>query len=301
MYEAHFGLQAKPFAVTPDPRFLYAGRSHREALAALVYGVRERRGFILLVGEVGTGKTTLLRALLEGFEVSARTVLITHTTINREGLLRMILDELQMPSDRLTRVEMIQRLQGLVLDEYRCRRPPPLIILDEAQNLGEAVLEEIRLLTNLEVGDSKLVQVILTGQQELEHKLEKPTLRQLGQRIAVRARLEPLGPEETADYVRHRLRVAGARHDDVFSRAALETVWRGTGGLPRLINMLCEQALVNAFGANERRVDESLVNEAVRDLGVDRPGAPATPRHRAEPRMRRWPAVFRLAVRGEGR
>jgi general secretion pathway protein A len=301
MYEAHFGLKVKPFAVTPDPRFLFAGRSHREALAALVYGVRERRGFIRLVGEVGTGKTTLLRALLEGLDVSLRTVLITHTTIDREELLRMILNDLEMPCDHLNRLEMIQSLQDLVLIEFQCRRPPPLIIVDEAQNLADEVLEEIRLLTNLEIGDSKLVQVILSGQPELERKLEKPTLRQLGQRIAVRARLEPLGPEETAAYVRHRLRVAGARNVDLFSKSALATVWRRTAGLPRLINILCEQALVNAFGANTRRVDEPLVDEAVRDLGLDRPGAPAPTSHSSRaPRVRRWPALFGLAVRGQG-
>jgi general secretion pathway protein A len=304
MYEAHFGLKVKPFAVTPDPRFLYAGRSHREALAALVYGVKERRGFIRLVGEVGTGKTTLLRALLEGLDVSVRTVLITHTTIDREELLRMILNDLEMPCDSLSRVQMIQSLHDLVLLQFQARMPPPLIIVDEAQNLADEVLEEIRLLTNLEMGDSKLLQVILAGQPELERKLEKPALRQLGQRIAVRARLEPLGAHDTAAYVRHRLRIAGARDVDLFSSAALATVWKRTAGLPRLINILCEQALVNAFGANKRKVDELLLEEAVRDLGLDRPRAavpaisgPVPP----EPRGRRWPALFGFAARGNGR
>lgn len=297
MYEAHFGLKVKPFAVTPDPRFLYSGRSHREALAALVYGVKERRGFVRLVGEVGTGKTTLLRALLEGLDVSVRTVLITHTTIDREELLRMILNDLEMPCGHLNRVQMIQSLHDFVLLQFQSRLLPPLIIVDEAQNLADDVLEEIRLLTNLETGDTKLVQVILAGQPELERKLGKPTLRQLGQRVAVRARLEPLGADETAAYVRHRLRVAGASDMYLFSSAALATVWRRTAGLPRLINILCEQALVNAFGANKRRVDEALVNEAVRDLGLDRPGAdaPVTTGHRAPvPRERRWSAFFGL-------
>lgn len=304
MYEALFGLKVKPFAVTPDPRFLYSSRSHREALAALVYGVKERRGFVRLVGEVGTGKTTLLRALLEGLDVAVRTVLITHTTIDREELLRMILNDLEMPCDHLNRVQMIQSLHDLVLLTFQSRLPPPLIIVDEAQNLADEVLEEIRLLTNLEMGDTKLVQVILAGQPELESKLEKPTLRQLGQRVAVRARLQPLGADETAAYVRHRLRVAGASDVDLFSSAALATVWRRTAGLPRLINILCEQALVNAFGANKKRVDESLVDEAVHDLGLDRPGAgaPATTGRRApEPRKRKWSALFGLSARGDER
>lgn len=303
MYEAHFGLKARPFAVTPDPRFLYSGSGHREALAALVYGVQERRGFIRLVGEVGTGKTTLIRALLEGLDVSIRTVLITHTTIDREELLRMILNELEMPSDHLDRVQMIQSLHDLVLLQFQARLPPPLIIVDEAQNLADDVLEEIRLLTNLEMGDTKLLQVILAGQPELERKLEKPTLRQLGQRIAVRARLLPLDADETAAYVRHRLRVAGARDVDLFSNAALATVWRRTAGLPRLVNILCEQSLVNAFGANKRKVDERLVDEAVRDLGLDRPGAgaPAGSGHRAPKPRGRWTALFGLSARGEER
>lgn len=183
MYYSHFGLQVKPFAVTPDPRFLYSSRSHREALAALVYGVRERRGFIRLSGEVGTGKTTLLRALLEGLDVAIRTVLITHTTVDREELLRMILNDLEMPCDHLSRVQMIQSLHDLVLLTFQSQLPPPLIIVDEAQNLADDVLEEIRLLTNLEMGDTKLVQVVLAGQPELERKLEKPNLRQLGQAL----------------------------------------------------------------------------------------------------------------------
>jgi general secretion pathway protein A len=300
MYESFFGLKVKPFAVTPDPRFLYAGKSHREALASLIYGVKQRRGFIRLVGEVGTGKTTLLRALLERLEVEIRTVLITHTTIDKEELLRMILNDLEMPCDRLNRVQMIQSLHDLVLMQLQNRLPPPLIIVDEAQNLADEVLEEIRLLTNLEVVDSKLLQVILAGQPELERKLEKPNLRQLGQRVAVRARLEPLGEDDTAAYVRHRLKIAGAKDVDLFSAKALATVWRRTAGLPRLINILCEQSLMNAFGADKKRVDESLVEEAVHDLGLDRPGAGAPPiaPRRAARTGKKW-SLFGLSPRAD--
>ena len=271
MYEELFGLTMKPFAVTPNPGFLYPSRSHREALAALVYGVKQRRGFICLIGEVGTGKTTLLRALLDGLNVSIRTALITHTTLNRDDLLRMILHELSIPHASLVRVEMIQALNDFVLVELKSGRFPPLLIVDEAQNLDEDVLEEIRLLTNLEIGDSKLLQVILSGQPELEEKLGRPKLRQLGQRIAVRAQLEPLNREETAGYVYHRLRVAGARDLHLFTRAALRRVWSRTAGGPRLLNIVCEQALVNAFGANRDTVSEALVEEAAHDLGLDRP------------------------------
>jgi general secretion pathway protein A len=268
MYETHFGLRIKPFAVTPNPRFLYPARSHREALAALIYGVKQRRGFICLVGEVGTGKTTLLRALLERLDVSLCTVLITHTTLDREGLLRMILHDLLIPHASLIRVEMIQALHDFVIAELESGHFPPLLILDEAQNLDDDVLEEIRLLTNLEIGDTKLLQVILSGQPELEQKLARSKLHQLGQRIAVRAKLEPLNQEETIAYVHHRLNVAGAQNLNLFTRSALRAVWSSTGGIPRLINIVCEQALVNAFGANRHGVNEKLVVEAAHDLGL---------------------------------
>jgi general secretion pathway protein A len=281
MYESHFGLRTKPFAVTPDPRFLYQGRTHREALAALTYGVGHRRGFVCLIGEVGTGKTILLRALLERLDVSVRTVLITHTTLDREELVRMILHDLGVTHAGMTRVEMIQALQEYVLSELMARRPPPLLIVDEAQNLLEEVLEEIRLLTNLEIGDSKLLQVVLSGQPELERMLARPGLRQLGQRIAVRARLAPLDQAETMAYVKHRLHVAGARNLDLFSRRALRRVFWRTAGLPRLVNILCEQSLVNAFGAGEDRVEEGHVAEAARDLGLERPNGAA--------RVAAWP------------
>jgi general secretion pathway protein A len=297
MYETHFGLRIKPFAVTPNPRFLYPARSHREALAALVYGVKHRRGFICLVGEVGTGKTTLLRALLERLDVSLRTVLITHTTLDREGLLRMILHDLLIPHASLIRVEMIQALHDFVIAELESGHFPPLLILDEAQNLDDEVLEEIRLLTNLEIGDTKLLQVILSGQPELEQKLARPRLRQLGQRIAVRAKLQPLDREETVAYVHHRLRVAGAQNLNLFSRAALRTVWVASKGIPRLINMVCEQALVNAFGANRSSVNEALVEEAAHDLGLGRPnGSGGSPNRQelAGGRRSTWRTLLRL-------
>ena len=297
MYETHFGLRMKPFAVTPNPRFLYPSRSHREALASLVYGVKHRRGFICLVGEVGTGKTTLLRALLDGLNVSVRTALITHTTIDREDLLWLILNELLIPHAGLSRVEMIQALHDFVVAELESGSFPPLLIVDEAQNLEDEILEEIRLLTNLEIGDTKLLQVILAGQPELEQKLAQPQLRQLGQRMAVRARLEPLDREETAAYVYHRLRIAGSRDGHLFTRAALRRVWSRTGGIPRLINIVCEQALVNAFGANRDTVSEAFVEEAARDLGLDRHhenGGLPTGYEPAVARRSTWRTLMRL-------
>jgi general secretion pathway protein A len=295
MYESHFGLRTKPFAVTPDPRFLFQGKTHREALAALTYGVSHRRGFVCMIGEVGTGKTILLRALLEKLDVSIRTVLITHTTLDREELVRMVLHDLGLSHIGLSRVQMIQALQEFVLSELMCRRPPPLLIVDEAQNLFEEVLEEIRLLTNLEVGDSKLLQVVLSGQPELERMLARPGLRQLGQRIAVRARLAPLDQAETMAYVKHRLRIAGAGARDFFSRRALRRIHWRTAGLPRLVNILCEQSLVNAFGAGDERVEEGHVAEAARDLGLEQPNGNGPMRWpRAEWRRPSWRSALGL-------
>ena len=268
MYKEHFGLRKKPFAVTPDPAFLYQGASHREALASLRYGIHERRGFIALVGEVGTGKSTLIRTLLEDLGSNVRTALITHTTVSRIEILRMILHELHIGDEGMTRVKMLRFLNEFAINELKENRAPPVLILDEAQDLSHDVLEEVRLLTNLEISQSKLLQVILSGQPELETKLHEPSLRQLRQRIAVYIRLRPLTRREAYEYVAHRLRVAGCRSGGLFTQDATFHIWRVSGGIPRVINMICEQSLINAFGAAKHRIDLSLVEEAVRDLDL---------------------------------
>lgn len=269
MYEKHFGLAKKPFVTTPSPRFIFLGSSHREALASLICGVREGWGFISLGGEVGTGKTTLLRALLEELDASLKTVLITHTTLTKTELLRTILDDLDIPAKGLRRVEMIRALHQFLLDEVMAGRKPPVLIIDEAQNLQPEVLEEIRLLSNLETGESKLIQVILAGQPELQTKLDQPNLRQLRQRIAARAHLEPLDYDETVAYVRHRLNIAGGADPDLFTPKALFRVWKASGGIPRVINIVCEQGLVFAYGAERKRVVSTVVSEVSRSLGLD--------------------------------
>jgi general secretion pathway protein A len=267
MYLEHFGLTLRPFEVTPDPRFLFEAPLHQEALASLVYGVQERRGFITLVGEVGTGKTTLLRSLLDSLDRTVHTVLITHTTINREELIQMILAELDIPRTGLGRVQMLHRLQEFLLDRLS-RGEQTVLIIDEAQNLTPSVLEEVRLLTNLETGDAKLLQVILAGQPELERTLQRPELRQLRQRIGVYARVGPLSLQDTAQYIRHRLRVAGRRRQTIFTSAAIQAIWRVTGGIPRLINLVADHSLVSAFACGARQVHLATVNEVARDLGL---------------------------------
>jgi len=302
VYENFFGLDAHPFGMTPDPRFYYQSGSHREALAALKYGVLARRGFMVLVGEVGTGKTTLINTLLEEVDRSTCTILVTHTTVDREELLRIILfklheshgprlpaklrDEEEILNDkrltRLSRVELINEFNAFVNGESMAFRPPPLLIVDEAQNLSPQVLEEVRLLTNLEGPKSKLLQVILAGQPELEQTLMRHELRQLRQRIAVHARLEPLTLDEAIAYVAHRLNQCGCTKPDVFNRAALESIWQASHGYARTINVLCDYALVSAFAAGESQVGVEAAHEAIRDV------SPPS----IEPQLRRKPSSY---------
>ncbi len=286
MYESFFGLNSSPFGMTPDPDFLYHSQTHREALAALTYGVQLRRGFMTLVGEVGTGKTTLVNALLASLERSTRTIVVTHTTVNREELLRIIVDKLyrtlttprgtgalahdssgvSQRLSRMTRIELINEFSAFVNGESSSFRPPPLLIIDEAQNLTREVLEEIRLLTNLEGPKTKLVQVLLSGQPELDALLARNDLRQLQQRIAVRAYLQPLTCEETESYVRYRLERAGANGRQIFTPDAVQAIWAASGGVPRTVNVVCDYALINALATGATEVTWALADDAIQDV-----------------------------------
>jgi type II secretory pathway predicted ATPase ExeA len=284
MYERFFDLACNPFGMTPDPRFHFQSACHKEALAALVYAVIERRGFMTLVGEVGTGKTTLINTLLEQLDRTMVTIQVSHTTVDREELLRIILHQLHAAQglrvgtghDRgageagrlaaMSRIELVNEFNSFVTGQFMSHRPPPLLIIDEAQNLSVEVLEEVRLLTNLEGPQQKLLQVLLAGQPELEAHLLKPELRQLRQRIAVNALLEPLTFEDTLEYIAHRLQVAGCRRQELFRRAAVEALWAASEGFPRTLNVLCDQALVAAFALGMRHVDATLAQEVIEDV-----------------------------------
>jgi type II secretory pathway predicted ATPase ExeA len=284
MYERFFSLACNPFGMTPDPRFHFQSACHKEALAALIYAVSERRGFMTLVGEVGTGKTTLINTLLEQLDRTMVTIQISHTTVDREELLRIIVHQLQASQGlrvgkgrdpgageaarlaELSRIELVNEFNSFVTGQFMSHRPPPLLIIDEAQNLSVEVLEEVRLLTNLEGPQHKLLQVLLAGQPELETHLLKPELRQLRQRIAVNALLEPLTLEHTLGYIAHRLQVAGCQKQELFRRAAVEAVWAASEGFPRTINVLCDQALVAAFALGMRQVDAILAQEVIEDV-----------------------------------
>jgi general secretion pathway protein A len=263
MYLTFFGLAEKPFAITPDPRYLYLGARHADALAHLVYGINEAGGFIQLTGEVGTGKTTTIRSLLARAPKNAEIALILNPKLSPEEFLRSLCEELGLgvsDSAEHNAKELVDQLNRYLLRAHSQGRRVVLIV-DEAQNLDPEVLEQIRLLTNLETETQKLLQIILIGQPELRRLLGREDLRQLAQRITGRYHLDPLSREETYAYVRHRLRVAGAT-SDIFTRRALREVYRVSSGIPRLINIICDRSLLAAYTQDQHQVPASLVRRA---------------------------------------
>ena len=267
MYEAYFHLASAPFAVTPDPRYVYLTTRHREALAHLQYGILQPGGFVQLTGEVGTGKTTLCRCLLEQLPPEVDVAVLLNPLLGVVGLLAAISDELHIPyaSDSLDPSKtLVDALHAYLLDAHgRGRRT--VLIIDEAQNLSPAVLEQVRLLTNLETATDKLLQIILIGQPELKQLLARRELRQLAQRITARYHLMPLSLAETAAYMRHRLRVAGG-DPGLFTLAALGQVYCLSGGIPRLINGLCDRALLGTYAVERSRVTAAMVRRAGREI-----------------------------------
>src|SRR6201996_8432541 len=248
MYTSFFGLNEKPFAITPDPRYLYLSERHAEALAHLLYGINEAGGFIQLTGEVGTGKTTIVRTLLSRVPQHADVAVILNPRVTATEFLLTICEELGLgldEADRTSAKEMVDALNRRLLAAHSDGRRV-IVIVDEAQNLSTEVLEQVRLLTNLETATQKLLQIILIGQPELRELLDRSELRQLAQRITGRYHLCPLSKQETQEYVNHRLRVAGAS-GGIFTPAALGQVHRVSGGVPRVINVCCDRALLGAY------------------------------------------------------
>jgi general secretion pathway protein A len=268
MYCAFYGLQERPFSITPDPRFLFLSQSHQEALGHLLYGIEERRGFITITGEVGTGKTLLCRALLGRLGHQVRTALILNSFMSDLELLRSINEDFGIPAQGTTRKELIDTLNDFLLEEFRDGRNAVLII-DEAQNLAPAVLEQIRMLSNLETERGKLLQIILVGQPELQQQLARADLRQLNQRIALRYHIQPFDRQETADYIHHRLLVAGSHGDVRFSRRALSLIYRHSEGIPRRINLLCDRALLLGYVQGSSGIDQHIVRRANAELKGD--------------------------------
>jgi general secretion pathway protein A len=278
MYKQFFGLRENPFNVNPDPRYLFSTRRTEEALAGLTYGIENRKGIILLTGEVGTGKTTLLNKLMDWLrQKQVATAFIFNTRLTVDELFDFVMADFGIACESRAKSDILMRLNRWLLDRYRAGELSVLVV-DEAQNLSPQVLEEIRLLTNLETSTERLLQIVLSGQPELEEKLKHPQLRQLRQRITVRCGTSPLSLAETHGYVAERLRIAGANGEPIFSPEAIQSVYNYARGIPRVSNVLCEHALINAFADQERPVPARLVDEVAREFGLDRTGltAPAT-------------------------
>ncbi len=265
MYTAFYGLREKPFSLSPDPRFLYLAGSHREALAHLLYGIEQGEGFISITGEVGTGKTTLCRTLLERLDGDLELAFLFNPSRTALELLQSICAEFDLPVEGLARRSLMSQLNDFLVAQKRIGRRV-LLIIDEAQTLSENTLEQVRLLSNLETSREKLLQILLLGQPELDRKLAERGLRQLRQRISVRWKLEPLSAQETRAYVRHRLAVATGGPKDLFSEAALREVHRRTGGIPRLVNQLCDRALLAGYASRAARIGPRLVRAAAREI-----------------------------------
>jgi len=254
MYLTFYGLNEKPFNTTPDPKFLYLTPGHREALAQLVYSVRENRGFLVLTGEVGTGKTTLLQAFLRRLDGKAAVAYVFNSMLPFEGLLEYVLEELKVPEPGSSPAQRLLALRRFLLDRRRAGQST-VLVLDEAQNLDVPTLERIRMLSNFETPTEKLLQILLVGQPELRAKLQRPELRQLQQLIELQCSLPPLSPEQTRDYIQTRLRVAGARVLANYSR-----------GIPRRVNILCDHCLVIGYADQRRRIGVDVVDQAIAAL-----------------------------------
>jgi type II secretory pathway predicted ATPase ExeA len=269
MYKTFFGLKENPFNVNPDPRYLFHTREIDEALSGLMYGVQNRKGFITLTGEVGTGKTTLINRLVDWLhQRRVRTAFLFNSRMNTNQLFDFILAEFGISCESRTKSQQLMRLNQWLLERYRSGETTVLIV-DEAQNLTYPVLEEIRLLTNLETSTEKLLQIVLSGQQELEEKLKLPQLRQLRQRIMLRCKTVPLTKEQTHDYIAERLRIAGASGELIFSPKTVETIHLYSLGIPRVVNLLCEHSLINAYVEQQRPISPKIIEDVAHEFQLD--------------------------------
>lgn len=266
MYREYFGLKELPFSIAPDPRYLYMSNQHQEALAHLVYGINSEGGFVVLTGEVGTGKTTVCRCLLEQIPENCDIAFILNPKLTVEELLATVCDELGIshPEGNTSIKVFVDRINDFLLDAH-ARGRKMVLIIEEAQNLNTEVLEQVRLLTNLETNQRKLMQIIMLGQPEFREMLSRPELRQLAQRVTARYHLGSLSRKEVAAYVNHRLAVAGT-HSKLFPDSTIGKLYRLSGGIPRLINLLCDRALLGAYVQGQDRIDKPTLTKAAREV-----------------------------------
>ncbi|HEY7338809.1 MAG TPA: AAA family ATPase [Bryobacteraceae bacterium] len=273
MYNAFFGFSESPFNLSPDPSFLYRSRQHEEALANLIYGVQGRKGFIVLSGEVGTGKTTMIECLVDYLDTQrTEYAFVFNSRINSEQFFEMIAYDLDLPCNRTSKTEVLFALNRFLMEQAQAGRTAVLIV-DEAHNLEWDVLEEIRLLGNLENRQGKLLQIILAGQPELDRKLDAPNMRQLKQRVLLRCNLEPLTFRDAQDYMAARLERAGMPGQKVFSEEVMAEIHLRTQGIPRLINGVCDNLLLIAFALERKTCDVEMLDEVCRDLRLEWSGS----------------------------
>ncbi len=279
MYLEFHGLKRRPFDMTPDPSFFFPSQKHTEALASLIYAVTEKRGFVVITGEIGSGKTTVCRTLLQKLEPSARVAVITNPTLTAKQLLEAICAQFRMPTEKRTKVALLTALNRFLVQENDAGNTV-VLILDEAQNLSVRALEEMRLISNMETDTQKLVQIMLLGQPELRDKLNQRELEQLRQRISLRYHLRSLDKKETRQYIEHRLSVAGDGGRVKFTKGAVDSLYEFSGGTPRLINVACDQALLTAYLRETRRIDRTIIEEIAAEFkgpSEDAEGEPDSP------------------------
>ena len=265
MYLEFYDLKEKPFSVTSDPNFLYLSRKHREAISHMQYGIEERMGFLEITGEIGTGKTTVSKALLNTLDEHTKTAFILNSNLSEIQLLEAIVTDFGIKLKNKNKITMLSELNKFLLEQLRCNNNTVLII-DEAQNLKPSLLEQVRLLSNLETEKEKLLQIILVGQPELKEKLASRELAQLRQRIAIRYHILPLDRDETKAYISHRLSIAGSNGNKFFTEGAIDEIYRFSNGVPRLINIVCDKALLAGFVANKKTIDKATIKKCSKEI-----------------------------------
>ena len=266
MYESFFALKQKPFSITSNPSFLFLSQRHKEAMAYLTYGIKERMGFIEITGEIGTGKTTLCRALLNQLDETTKTAFIFNSNLTELQLMQTIIEDFGINTPKKSRSALFSELNHFLIQQLALNHNV-VLILDEAQNLSPQLLEQIRMLSNLEAENEKLLQIILVGQPELRDKLNTPSLRQLRQRIAVRYHIEPLSRHEVPFYIQHRLTLAGANGAaPFFDDRSIEEIFKYSSGIPRLINIVCDKALLTGYVLDQRLITADIIKQCVKEI-----------------------------------
>ncbi|OIO34141.1 MAG: ATPase [Candidatus Omnitrophica bacterium CG1_02_40_15] len=265
MYLQFYGLNEKPFNVTADPNFLYLSKKHKEAISHMQYGIQERMGFLEITGEIGAGKTTVCKALLSQLDQHTKTAFILNGNLSELQLLQAIIEDFGIQVRSKNKITMLSELNKFLLEQLEHRNNVVLII-DEAQNLKPSLLEQVRLLSNLETEKEKLLQIILVGQPELREKLASGELKQLRQRIAIRYHIAPLSRREVDGYISHRLNVAGCNNGDIFHKDAIEEIFKFSGGIPRLINIACDKSLLTGYSTDKKTIDSNMVKKCVKEI-----------------------------------